>query len=163
MLPEIKHILYASDLGESSRPAFRMAVELAAVHKAKITFLHVIEAMSPSAEAVIETYFDPEALAEMRKAGTEELKHKMAERIERFWREEVPDGFEFPQGKPEVRIEKGNVEEMIMKTARKSQADMIVMGTRTHSALSKMFLGSSAQRVMQHSDIPVLVVPLPAE
>lgn len=163
MLPEIKHILYASDLGENSRPAFRMAVELAATHNAKITFLHVIEALSSSAEAVIETYFEPEVLAEMRRSGADELKAKMADRIEKFWTEEVPEGFAFPQGKPEVQIEKGNVEEMILKTARKTDADLIVMGTRTHSALSKMFLGSSAQRVMQHSDRPVLVVPLASE
>jgi len=163
MLPEIKEILYASDLGENSRPAFRMAVKLAADHGAKITFLHVIEAMNPSAEAVIETYFEPKVLEEMRKSGTEQLKQQMVGRIESFWTEELPAGFVFPQGKPQVRIEKGNVEEMILKVAGEINADVIVMGTRTHSALSKMFLGSSAQRVMQHSDRPVLVVPLPTE
>ncbi|GGO87334.1 hypothetical protein GCM10011348_40280 [Marinobacterium nitratireducens] len=162
MLPEIKHILYASDLGENSRPAFRMAVKLASEHHAKITFLHVIEAMSPSAEAVIETYFEPKVLEEMRRSGTEQLKSQMVGRIESFWTEELPEGVEFPQGKPDVRVEKGNVEEMILKSAGDIDADIIVMGTRTHSALSKMFLGSSAQRVMQHSDRPVLIVPLPA-
>ncbi|NVK40196.1 MAG: universal stress protein [Oceanospirillaceae bacterium] len=162
MLPDIKQILYASDLGENSRPAFRMAVELASRHGAKVTFLHVIEAMSASTEAVIETYFEPSVLEEMRRTGTEQLKNQMVGRIESFWTEEVPEGFEFPQGKPEVLIEKGNVEEKILEIAHKIDANIIVMGTRTHSALSKMFLGSSAQRVMQHSDVPVLVVPLPS-
>jgi nucleotide-binding universal stress UspA family protein len=60
-------------------------------------------------------------------------------------------------------IEKGNVEETILNTAQQMNVDMIVMGTRTHSALAKMFMGSSAQRVMQHSDRPVLIVPLPAD
>ena len=119
--------------------------------------------MSPSAEAVIETYFEPKVLDEMRKSGTEQLKQQMVGRIESFWTEELPAGVEFPQGKPQVRIEKGNVEEMILKVAGEINADLIVMGTRTHSALSKMFLGSSAQRVMHHSDRPVLIVPLPAE
>jgi nucleotide-binding universal stress UspA family protein len=163
MLPEIKQILYASDLGENSVPALRMAARLALDHGASITFLHVIEVLSPSTEALIETHFEPEVLAEMRRTGIEDLRSKMVARVERFWAEELPQGNNQALSKPLVLIEKGNVEEKILGTARQMDVDLIVMGTRTHTALAKMLLGSSAQRVMQHSDRPVLVVPLAAD
>ncbi|ANG63530.1 hypothetical protein A8C75_14315 [Marinobacterium aestuarii] len=163
MLPDIKQILYASDLGENSVPALRMAVKLAIEHGATITFLHVVEVLSPSTEALIDTHFEPEVLAQLRKTGIEDLRNKMTERVERFWVDELPAGKAEVLSKPLVLIEKGNVEEKILATARQMDVDMIVMGTRTHSALAKMFMGSSAQRVMQHSDRPVLIVPLPAD
>ena len=42
MLPDVKTILYASDIEEGSRPAFRAAVSMAGHYDASITFLHVI-------------------------------------------------------------------------------------------------------------------------
>ncbi|WP_020683401.1 universal stress protein [Marinobacterium rhizophilum] len=163
MLPEIKQVLYASDLGESSVPAFRMAVKLAVDSGASITFLHVVEAISPSTEAIIETHFEPEVLAKLRKTGMDELNSKMTQRVERFWADELPQGKAQELSKPLILIEKGNVEEKILATAKQMNVDVIVMGTRTHSALAKIFMGSSAQKVMQHSDRPVLIVPLPAD
>jgi nucleotide-binding universal stress UspA family protein len=163
MLPDIKQILYASDLGENSVPALRMAVKLAIEHGASVTFLHVVEVLSPSTEALIDTHFEPEVLAQLRRTGIEDLRNKMTERVERFWAEELPAGKAEAIGKPLVLIEKGNVEEKILATARQMDVDMIVMGTRTHTALAKLFMGSSAQRVMQHSDRPVLIVPLPSD
>lgn len=38
MLPEINTILYASDISEGSRPAFRMAVKQAINNNARIVF-----------------------------------------------------------------------------------------------------------------------------
>ena len=39
-MTEINTILYATDLGKHTRPAFRMAVSLAKQHDAKIIFFH---------------------------------------------------------------------------------------------------------------------------
>ena len=147
----------------SSVPALRMAVKLAVDNGASITFLHVVEEISPSTEAMIESHFEPEVLAKLRKSGLDNLNSKMTQRVERFWADELPEGKAQELSKPLILIEKGNVEETIFNTAKQMNVDMIVMGTRTHSALAKMFMGSSAQRVMQHSDRPVLIVPLPAD
>lgn len=50
MIPQIKKILYATDLSENSSYAFFYAIDLAQRHDAKIVILHAIEPISGSVE-----------------------------------------------------------------------------------------------------------------
>ncbi len=50
--------------------------------------------------------------------------------------------------------------EGILKVAGKRHADLIVMGTHGRSALGRATLGSVADRVVRHAEMPVLLVPL---
>lgn len=163
MLPSIKHILYASDMGENSRPAFRMAVKQAVDNNAQITFLNVIEPLSSSARSMVESYMPSGALKKIEAEGLAELQTMMSDRIAKFCEDELPVGVVLPKGEPVKRVERGVVEDVILEVAEEINADLIVMGTRTHSSLAKLFLGSSAQRVLQHSDRPVLIVPLSSQ
>jgi nucleotide-binding universal stress UspA family protein len=47
MIPEIKKILYATDLSKNSAYAFYYAVDIAQKRNAKIVILHIIEPVSP--------------------------------------------------------------------------------------------------------------------
>jgi nucleotide-binding universal stress UspA family protein len=49
MIPEIKKILYATDLSENARYAFGYAASIANRFGARITILHVLEEISHSA------------------------------------------------------------------------------------------------------------------
>ena len=53
MIPKIQNVLYATDLSKNSAYAFRYAVNTARKHDAKIHILHVIESLSPQAEALM--------------------------------------------------------------------------------------------------------------
>src|SRR5690606_37801 len=48
--------------------------------------------------------------------------------------------------------------EMITATAGEERADLIVMATHGRSGLSKLWLGSVANRVIQRTDLPVLLI-----
>ena len=48
---------------------------------------------------------------------------------------------------------------IIADAAAKESADVIVTGTRGHTALAGVFLGSVAQRLLHVAGCPVLVVP----
>lgn len=159
MLPKTSNILYASDMGKASRPAFLRAVSEAVQHNAHITFLHVMEPMNRSTETMIESYLSEEVLESLRGKGQAALRDEMENRIENAIREELAD-ITLPHGKPGQRLEAGRPSEAILRVAREINADLIVMGTRTHSSLSKLLVGSTAQKVLQASEIPVLVVPL---
>ncbi|SFM42147.1 universal stress protein [Methanolobus profundi] len=55
-------------------------------------------------------------------------------------------------------IKDGNAPEMIVKVARKQNADRIVIGTHGKNGLKKL-MGSVTEKVLQISDVLVLVVP----
>lgn len=47
----------------------------------------------------------------------------------------------------------------IFEIAKKSKADMIIMGSHGHSAVYQLLVGSISEGVLHKSDIPVLFVP----
>lgn len=53
----------------------------------------------------------------------------------------------------------GRPDQEIVSRARATGADLIVMGTHGRSGLAHALLGSNAERVVQHSPCPVLIVP----
>ena len=57
-----------------------------------------------------------------------------------------------------VHIGVGRQGEVVRDYAKKLGADLIVMGTRGHTGLSGVLLGSVAQDVIAHSDKPVTLV-----
>ena len=52
----------------------------------------------------------------------------------------------------------GAAASQIIETSKRERVQMIVMGTHGHGLLSRMFMGSVAQRVLADSDIPTLLV-----
>ena len=47
---------------------------------------------------------------------------------------------------------------LILDTAAKANADLVVMGTRNLSQLAEMFIGSVSNRVLKHAAVPTLIV-----
>ncbi len=158
MIPTVKHILYVSDIEDGSRPAFRMAVSMAKQYAAQITFLHVIAPIPDSVVFTLESTLSADAYSKLQKDGISNLKKLMEDRITAFCDSEL----ESLDWRPKIDsvISKGDVHSKIVEVADLKKVDMIVMGTRTHSATKQFFMGSVANKVMRTSDIPVLVVPL---
>ncbi len=52
----------------------------------------------------------------------------------------------------------GSPSDEIVKVAKADKTHMIVMGTHGHNLLSRMLMGSVAQRVVTHCGMPVLLV-----
>lgn len=57
-------------------------------------------------------------------------------------------------------IEEGDVADMVIKTAIQMNADIIVIGSRSRNWLEKVFVGSTAIKVLDHSTIPLLIIPV---
>lgn len=57
-----------------------------------------------------------------------------------------------------IRIEHGSPYAAIVDTARRIDADLVVVGDTGRSGLSELLLGSTAERVMRLSEVPVLIV-----
>jgi nucleotide-binding universal stress UspA family protein len=57
----------------------------------------------------------------------------------------------------------GDPGEELLKLCQEMDFDLIVLGCIGRSGLEKLLLGSVAERVVRHANIPVLVVPARAE
>jgi len=58
----------------------------------------------------------------------------------------------------EVHVVRGDAAQVVTELASSLEADLIVMGTRGHSKIRQMLLGSTAERVVEHAPCPVLTV-----
>lgn len=162
MLPQIKKILYATDLKEKgSKNAFRMAVSLAQTNNAQLVVLHVMEPISTSMEGMLRNAMSENEIQQFKTRGQENLRKELVQRVEDFCVEECPNPDKtYPGGDPIIAVVEGESGDVILDQSKKHDVDMIVMGTRTHSGLGQFLLGSTANKVIHHSKVPVLVYPL---
>ncbi|GAB3933240.1 universal stress protein [Mucilaginibacter myungsuensis] len=55
--------------------------------------------------------------------------------------------------------EYGDTADAILECSKQFGADMIVLGTHSRTGIDRFIMGSVAEHVVRHSDVPVLVVP----
>lgn len=58
-----------------------------------------------------------------------------------------------------THLAEGDTSQKILEYAEEWNADVIVMGTHSHSTLEKIFLGTVASSVLEKTKIPVYMVP----
>jgi nucleotide-binding universal stress UspA family protein len=57
-------------------------------------------------------------------------------------------------------IEEGKPSEKVLKVAEEWGADLIVCGTHGRKGFEHLLMGSVAERLIRHSTIPLLVIPI---
>ncbi|ADW19408.1 UspA domain-containing protein [Desulfobulbus propionicus DSM 2032] len=157
--PNIKTILYATDLGENTRPVFRLAVSQARRYDARLLMLHVVEPLGTTGTAIIANYLSGETAEKINRDGAREVLAVMKQRLDTYCQEELASFGLDRTPVTEILVASGNPSEEILEVAKKHQADMIVMGTSTRSFLGSALMGTTARRVSRFSHIPVLLVP----
>jgi nucleotide-binding universal stress UspA family protein len=164
MGPQIKKILYATDLTKNASYAFYFAVDMAQKHGAKIVILHCIGAIPPS------VYYEGGIVDGgqfLKKAKDQEKADDVAEIRKRL--QEFCQKVESRIGAPcidlvsDVVVKEGYAVEEILNTADTEGCDVIVLGTHGKGLLRQAFLGSVARSVLERTRKPVFIVPLPAE
>ncbi len=140
----ISRILVATDFSDSAEAALDQAVLLANKFEAFITLVHVVEPHFHHDDLLDKSDLD---IINARRVG------KQKEKLEILRQSRVntkkPSAVFLTEGTAWVRI---------TEIARKSRADMIVLGTRGSTGLKHVLVGSTAERVVRHAECPVLVV-----
>jgi nucleotide-binding universal stress UspA family protein len=157
--PNIKTILYATDLGENTRPVFRLAVSQARRYDARLLMLHVVEPLGSTGTAIIANYLSGEAADKINKDGARDILEIMKKRLDAFCKDELAAYGLDRTPVTDILVATGNPSEEILEVAAKYRADMIIMGKSFHSFLGNPLMGTTARRVSRHSKIPVLLVP----
>jgi nucleotide-binding universal stress UspA family protein len=138
--------LAATDFSPASRRALVAARALARRAGASLTIVHV-RPTSDLRAAVVEDRGDllRSPRGSLRSAMTDHYRRRIAALIE-------PGRGERPV------IVSGTPDMALCREARRGY-DLLIMGNRGHGAVSSLFLGSTTQRVLARSPIPVVVVP----
>lgn len=162
MIPEIKTILYATDLSKNSSYAFLYAVDMAKRHKAGIVILHSVspvrylysEEMSGRIFEMLEN--GKKAEQEMDLGEIKQYLRKFCEKAE------SQIGSPCVELVSKILVPIGHPVEEILNAADKESCDAIVLGTHGKGFLKHTFLGSVAAAVLARTRKPVLVIPLPS-
>ena len=134
-----RRVVVAYDGDEGSREALLAAAEEAALHNALLDVVYVVDLRPIGALAALPEYAD-----DAHAAGTRVLNRVPTA---------VPSGVRFT-----TRIEHGDPGRMLVQAAQ--GARLLVVGSRTHSMLAGIVLGSVTLHCVMHAPCPVLVVPV---
>ena len=156
--PKISTILYATDLGEQTRPVFRHALALAKLYDAKIIMLHVVEPVGETAKAVISAYISQDFSEAMLKESMKDLLVKMKDRLRRFFEEECEEE-KICSSVKELMVVAGKPSEEILRVSEEENADLIIVGKSTRTVRGLRVMGSTARRVSRIAMVPVLIIP----
>ena len=155
MIPEIKRILYTTDLSPNSAYAFRYAINSAIKHDAGIIILHVIEEMAP--------FFEAERLKIISEKKTTEAIDRIKKRLTILCDKELKEDPGCADRVVSIEVCQGYPPEEILRKADELNCDVIVMGTHGKGIIRHSFLGSAAQKVLRRVRKPVFIIPLPEE
>ena len=134
-------ILIPTDGSEYTKEAINKGLELAKVLDAEVTALYVVDQTSfinfPMDSTIVSVY------SLLEKEGKDAVEFVKSEGAKL--------GLNV-----NVKIEEGSPPRKILETSK--QYDLIVMGTLGRTGVSKLLLGSVAEKVVRFAECPVLVV-----
>ena len=141
----IRHILVPMDFSGLSRQALTCAVPLALKNLAKISLIHVanppvVMRTMPDGGMVMPVI--PGNLKEVAKSHLDELAIQL-----------LPDGL-----RAWTIVREGNPANEVVAAAKALKADLIVLSSKGRSGISRMLMGSTAERIVRYAHCPVLTV-----
>jgi nucleotide-binding universal stress UspA family protein len=161
MFPNIKKILYATDLSENARYAFGYAASIANRFGAGLTILHVMEDLSPDARSRVTDYLGEERWEDLKKKNEQRVLDTIKKRLEKFCEDATKEFPECPFITEDIIVKIGQPVEEILFQVENEDFDMVVMGSHGYGMLADVMMGGTTRRVLRQCKIPVLVVRLP--
>ena len=142
----MKTILVPTDFSDLSTVALRYAVQVAAQLKASIKIVSVVNVNTTS-----QTLMKWQKLEEEMLQIAEDDASRIIDEIRSEFGKKVDIHYQSLRGFP--------VEVVLDHFAVEDKVDLIIMGTKGATGVKKALLGSNAVAVIDHSSVPVLVVP----
>jgi len=164
MIPQIKKILYATDLTKNSAYAFFFAADLAQKHDAKIIILHCMAEIPLSAYLAAPFMDVSGILRQAKEQEADEDVDMIKKRLQDFSKKAGSQmGLSGVDLVSDTVVTMGYAVEEILNVADAKGCDVIVLGTHGKGWLRGTFLGSVARSVLERTRKPVFVVPLPSD
>ena len=145
----IRKIVVAVDFSEHVDPVLDAAVDFARQFNAELHLVHAFDVRIPLVtpyEVAIPTAF------------IEEAREAAASKLDALIRKVAAEGVTATSHLSEVPAASA-----IVDMAEELEADLIIMGTRGHTGLKHVLLGSVAERTLRHAPCSVLTVKVPPD
>jgi nucleotide-binding universal stress UspA family protein len=147
----LKRILCPVDFSDFSRRALDHALAVARCYRSTVTALHVVAPIPVIVPGPY--YFGSETPPPMALPPVDRV--AVAAHVEQFVASEQVPGVSVA-----VLVEAGStVYREILAQADRLRSDLIVMGTHGRSGFERLFLGSTAEKVLRKARCPVMTVP----
>jgi nucleotide-binding universal stress UspA family protein len=137
-------VLCPIDFSESSRGALRYAATIAAHVGARLTLLAVNDPLLGEAAALT--------------GGQARLVDDTIREMEKFYRQSSGDRTT-ELGKAQFEVVSGKPAPEILRVSRERGCDLIVMASHGATGFRKLFFGSTTERVLRETAVPVLITP----
>jgi nucleotide-binding universal stress UspA family protein len=149
-----KNILYTTEFSETWKEVFTHALGIAKQYKAKLTFLYVL-----NTELIDLLTFD----VGLERSSSIDKKFTEAKDFTTNTRKKIVKRITSAFGKDCIKdinilVERGNPVKIILNVAEEKKCDLIVMGFKGKTALEDHTIGSTVNRVLHRSKLPVLVI-----
>lgn len=139
----VRNVLIATDFSRASSEILHAGMNFCHAYGAHAYILYVL----PQTEFALAGFEAYAAARDVADRDMHELDQQLSQRYSR------------QQGKDyDLLMSEGDVADCIFASAREKHIDLIVLGTHGRKGLSKAILGSVAESIFRHSDIPVLTI-----
>lgn len=150
----IKKILIGIDNSTFSEHAAKYGFNMAKTFNAKVALVHIVEptlmppnvGMDPLSSPVVSPINDAEIM---------DVQNDMSENLLEKTEKKFGKGIQVTHFN-----EFGDTADGIIECSKDFGADLIIVGTHSRSGIDRLLMGSVAEHVVRHSEIPVLVVPM---
>jgi nucleotide-binding universal stress UspA family protein len=140
----MKKILIPTDFSEHAEYALKVAAQIAKKHDGEIILLHMLELPNQTGDAVSSGHALPEIMF---------FKNAALAKLESLMDSDFLEGLKVSEI---VQFELAF--DGILKLIKKNDIVLIVMGSHGASGFKDMFIGSNAEKVVRHSEVPVLII-----
>ncbi|UUC46666.1 universal stress protein [Flavobacterium cerinum] len=145
----MKKILVPTDFSDHAEYALKVAAQIARKNNGEIVLLHMLELPQEGSDAIGSGHDIPEIIF---------FKRKAEEKLDEIANSSILSGISVTQI---IKLEKAF--DGILDITGKNEIDLIIMGSHGANGFKEMFIGSNTEKVVRHSEIPVLVIKKDAD
>ena len=145
-------IMIATDGSDASRHAARLAISLAKQSAGKVIAVYVVDIQRLAHLPGYTT------LQGLKKSLLDVMLKEGEEAVAYIEDKSKDEGVSF-----EKVILKGNPSDELLRYSKELRADILIIGSIGRTGISKFLLGSVAEKVVRHAEVPVMVVPFNVE
>ena len=156
----MKKVLIALDYNPTSQKVAEIGYATAKEMDAEVILLHVItnpeHYSSPEYSPIVgmqQGYMDTSPIQLDSEEGLTEASRHFLNQIKHQLHDETIH----------TMVKEGDVAETILEAAKDKSADIIAIGSRSQNWLENVLLGSITEKVIKHTPIPLLIIPIKSE